>query len=322
MPNIITHTIFCEEVLKQITNQKYKQRIETYIEEYRIGTNGPDFLFFHNVFPLWKKQDEKIPMIGTMFHRESINDFYECALQSYHQQVEGAIKDAMSVYIIAHYLHWQLDSVMHPYVVYRTGFKEKMSTPYHHRFESMMDTMLLQHYRHTNIKHYKTYEICKCSPYSVDTISNIYLPCIQKCQNKYIDKKDIEQSLQDWQKAQRYLYDPYSVKYYGLKIYEKIIHSPWLYSGNIVRSKIDTTYDVCNEKHTLWKHPCTGSESFESVYDLMDKAIANAQIGLSYLFESLDTNNFEKFLSFINNKTYNNGIHEKLERLYKDVIYD
>ena len=322
MPNIITHTIFCEEVLKKIENQKYRQMIELHLEEYHIGTNGPDFFFFHGTFPFWKKNTSKIPMIGTMFHRENINLFYETAIHAYLEQEAGILKDAIGSYLIGHYLHWQLDSIMHPYVVYKTGFKEDMSTYYHHRFESMMDTILLKHYRNTSIRHFKTYELCKRSKYSVDAIATLYLPCIEKCQNKKLDKEIIQQALEDWEKAQRYLYDPHSVKYRLLKGIEKINHTPWLISGNVVRPEVDERYDVVNLAHHLWKHPCSGKESFESVYDLMDKAIWDAQIGLSYLFEAMEGKGNTKLLSFIDDKTYANGIKDKAERLYKDVIYE
>ena len=322
MPNIITHTIFCEEVLKTITNHKYRSIIEAHMEEYRIGTNGPDFFFFHGTFPLRKKNKSEIPMIGTMFHREKINLFYDTAIQTYHAQEEGTLKEAMASYVIGHYLHWQLDSIMHPYVVYRTGFKEAMSTYYHHRFESMMDTMLLDHYRHTSIKHFKTYEICKRSENSVKAIANIYLPCIAKCQNKIIASDLIKASLQDWEKAQRYLYDPNGIKYCSLKVIEKINHTPWYISGNVVRATIDQRYDVMNENHTLWKHPCTGKESFESVYDLMDRAMQEAQIGLSHLFHAMEDQDINPLLRFIDDKTYANGVKGKAERLYKNVIYD
>lgn len=322
MPNIITHTIFCEEVLKEIKNKKYKTIIENHMHEYRIGTNGPDFLFFYGFYPFWKKQDMQIANIGATFHNMHINDFYDIAIQQYHNQTNSDLKDAIGTYIIAHYLHWQLDSIMHPYVVYKTGFKEKMSKYYHHRFESMMDTIMLDRYRNETIKSYVAFKNCWLSQYSVKAISNVYCKCIKQCLQQDVSEETIAKSLQDWELAQRYLYDPSGIKYHLVKGYECIVNKPWLFSGNIVRAKIDHHHDVMNDNHKLWLHPCTGAQSKESVTDLFSRALENAKIGLPLLFNALDdSNKTNLFLCFIANKTYSNGISEKLPRIHKEVIY-
>ena len=116
------------------------------MQEYRIGCNGPDFLFFHDILPLWKKQNKRVSRIGGKIHQENINLFYKIAIQIYHDEKDLTIKEALASYICGHFLHWRLDSIMHPYVVYRTGFNEPTSSGYHHRFESMMDTILLKKY--------------------------------------------------------------------------------------------------------------------------------------------------------------------------------
>lgn len=321
MPNIITHTIFCEEVLKTITNKTYKKIINDNMNEYRIGTNGPDFFFFYGFYPFWKKQDLKISAIGTKFHNAYINEFYECAIHSYLKEKKSAVKDAMAAYIIGHYLHWQLDSIMHPYVVYRTGFKEKMSKYYHHRFESMIDTIMLDRFRDTTIKNYQTFKICWISKNSVQAISKVYIPAIKKCQDMEIDETTIQTALADWEHAQRLLHDPQGYKYRLIKIYEFIIRKPWLFSGNIVKRKIDHKHDIMNDMHELWLNPCSGAQSKESVTELFDRAQRDAQTGLALLFNALDEKGLVPFLKFLDNKTYANGINSDLPRKHKNVIY-
>lgn len=321
MPNIITHTIFCEEVYKGITNQKYKQCIDRNRKEYLIGTNGPDFLFFHDAFPLYKKQDLTVSTIGSQLHRKKINAFYSSAIQSYHAKKEGAVKEAMASYIIGHYLHWQLDSIMHPYVVYFTGFGKPFSKMHHHRFESMMDTINLKQYRGETIKTYETYKLCKRSKYSSKVISAVYIPAVKKCLDETLDETSIKEALQDWEKAQRYLYDPKQVKYRLLRLLESITRKPGL-SGNIVRVKIDPSYDVMNVAHREWLHPCTGEPSTESADDLFQKAIVKAQEGLLLLFDALDHKPKQALLEFIDNKTYANGVKGSQKRFYMDDIYE
>ena len=321
MPNIITHVIFCEEVYKKIKNDKYKELIKEYKKEYLIGTNGPDFLFFHGAFPIYKKQDMRISNIGSELHRKKINAFYKSAVNTYHKQKEGALKDAMASYIIGHYLHWQLDSVLHPFVVYFTGFKQTNSKMHHHRFESMMDTINLKNYRNETIKTYETFRICRRSKYSSKAISKVYVSAVKDCFDMIIHVEEIKQALKDWEKAQKYLYDPKKIKYRLLKIVEFITRKPGL-SGNVVTPDIDTRYDVMNVRKQEWKHPCTGEVSNESEDELFQKAIANATIGLPLLFDALNNKPITPLLKFMDNRSYSNGIKGNMKRLYMDDIYE
>ena len=322
MPNIITHSIFCEEVMNTIKNEKYKAIINNHKKDYHIGTNGPDFLFFHDFYPFWKPQNKRVANIATKFHNAHINSFYDIALTQYAKQPAGEPKDAMAAYICGHYLHWQLDSIMHPYVVYKTGFKTKMSKYYHHRFESMMDTIMLDRFRNQSIKTYVTYRNCWQSQHSAEVISQIYCECSKQLLKEEIDYETITKALQDWELAQRYLYDPKGIKYQLIKSYEWLIRKPWLFSGNIVRAKIDETHDIMNDQHQLWLHPCTGTQSKESVNDLFIKALHESEIGLPLLFDALQENQKkDAFLAFLDDKTYANGINQPLPRIHKELIY-
>lgn len=320
MPNIITHAIFCEEVYKHINNLYYKELIAKHKKEYLIGTNGPDFLFFHDVFPLYKKQNMRVSDIGSELHRNKINAFYKSAIKTYHKQKDDESKKAMASYIIGHYLHWQLDSVMHPYVVYFTGFNQTFSKMHHHRFESMMDTINLKNYRNETIQTYETFRICRRSKYSSKVISKVYTQAVKDCLHIEISKEDIKQALQDWEKAQKYLYDPKKIKIRFLKAIEFITRKPGL-SGNIVTLDIDERYDVMNVEKREWKHPCTGEVSNESEDELFQKAIHKASIGLPLLFDALDHKTIQPLLDFIDDHSYSNGVKGKMKRLYMDDIY-
>ena len=322
MPNVITHTIFAETVLAEMENEKYKNWILKHKEEYLIGCNGPDFLFFHDVFPLTRKRDMRLSKLGSKLHAKKINCFYDRAIKEYFKTKEGTLKEASASYLIAHYLHWQLDSIMHPYVVYRTGFNEPLSSPYHHRFESMMDTMLLKKYKNTSIKTYKTYENTKRSINTVEVISNLYIPCIKACFNESVQSTDIKKALEDWEKAQKYLYDPYAIKFKCIQFIEKIIKKPWALSGNIVLPKVDEHYDVLNINKTTWHHPITNSPSNKSVEELMQEACEETKKGLPILFTAMENGNTEAFLAFLADRSYGNGVAGKVVRKYKKVIYE
>ena len=46
MPNIITHTLFADEFLQE-ASPSLKEWLEPRRQLVEIGSNGPDFLFFH-----------------------------------------------------------------------------------------------------------------------------------------------------------------------------------------------------------------------------------------------------------------------------------
>ncbi len=315
MPNIITHDLFCEKVYNALSENK--QLIKSHYKEFRIGSNGPDFLFFHHLF---KEQKSSISTIGNTLHETCINEFYDNAISAC-QMANEDIKDKMSVYLIGHYLHWQLDSMMHPYVVYRTGFKDKVSTYCHYRFESMMDAMFLKHYKHQTIKDIKTYSICDHDALTIEAISNIYIPCVKSCLNEEISPVDIKQSLADWQQVQKLVYDPYMLKYKCLKIYETIAKKPWYRSGNIVPCKIDTTYDVLNIKRKEWAHPCSGETSTLSAISILENAQALAIARIPLLLDAIQNDNRSPFLEVLENKTYSYGIAPGNEPIYENNIY-
>ena len=51
MPNLITHKIFAEEVLKRLHHEDIIQMIKDNEQLYYIGSNGPDPLFFYGATP-------------------------------------------------------------------------------------------------------------------------------------------------------------------------------------------------------------------------------------------------------------------------------
>ncbi len=314
MPNIITHDLFCQEVFKNLP-QTYT--ILNNRQAYRIGSNGPDFLFFHKLF---KKGESKIAKIGVQLHDDYIHEFYETAILTCAKE-ETFLKSCMISYLIGHYLHWQLDSVMHPYVFYHTGFSKKEYKYNHYRFESMMDTMLLRHFNQQSTKQFKTYQVCAHNDLIIDSITKIYIPSVQASLQQKITREDIKRALHDWQQVQKLLYDPYMVKYKLAKIVEKTIAKPWLVTGNVVTTKIDTKHDILNLNGQTWYHPVTKEASQEGVLELFEKAKQRALKGIPILMHCIKINDASAFLRILNHATYTTGLEAHRKMLYEDIIY-
>ena len=72
MPNIITHKIFAEEVLKKISKKDIEDIIERYHQIYYIGSNGPDFLFFQHAKPWEAMKSHTLNRLGSAMQEKSM----------------------------------------------------------------------------------------------------------------------------------------------------------------------------------------------------------------------------------------------------------
>lgn len=313
MPNIITHGLFAKSVYDEISDQNLKEIIKEFPREFIIGSNGPDFLFFYKFF---EKKYESIRKLGNQVHSGHVNEFYEKAFELINNQKDEKLKKAMTSYIAGHLCHWALDSRAHPYIFYKTGSYSGLSASMHHRFESMMDAMMLKKINNETIKTFKFYLLAKQSPISSKAVSNIYVPIVQDVFHETIHEKQIKDALDDWYTLQKCLYDPKGAKTKLLKVYEKKVKQPWLFSGNVVPYQIDPTFDVLNEQKKYWCHPTDDTKgSYESFMEIFERAKKD----VLEIFDHM--NNIEFILSKIGNASYDTQESEIKEMKYFDLIY-
>ena len=328
MPNIITHKIFGEEVIALLekSSDLHKQEILRMIRRHEhlfyIGTNGPDFLFFHNAKPWQVMKSHQIAKIGSVLHREQVNDFYEGALQAIRSQQDETIKERMIVYFMGHLCHWALDKTTHPYIFYRTGNCKGKSASMHHRFESMMDAMMLKRYHQTTVRHYPQYEITTYDEKMLQAIARVYVPATKAALRIDLKVYDIRKALDDWYDVQKLLYLPSERAMTLLQQFEKKVNQDWYLSGYIVPEHVDETYDVLNLDHTLWYHPCTlRLSSTASFIDLFEEALGVASEALKVAFQDLKDETFG-LGNILHEQAYDSGMSPDHVMKHFDMIYD
>ena len=313
MPSIITHGLFAKNVFNNLKDEQLVQIIKNNPREFIIGSNGPDFFFFYKIF---NSKAKNIRDVGNLVHSMKINDFFINAFEIIDQEENKELKEAMTSYIIGHLCHWALDSCAHPYVFYKTGAYSTITESWHHRFESMIDTILLKNMKNESIKTFKFYLLAKQSKNTLDVISKIYIPTVKKLYDVEITRKHIKDALNDWYQILSFVYDPHKSKIKLLKTYEKIKNSPWLYSGNVIPVDIDDTYDVLNTKKDTWCYPTDkdkkSNESFMEIYERAKDLILDILNNI---------NDKDYMFSHINNASYDTGESEIKELMYFDYIY-
>lgn len=274
MPNIITHTIFAQEVFRKEKNAEIASVIERNPHLYAIGSNGPDFLFFSHIKPWEAYRSHTLNHLGSRMHAEHINDFYTTALACIRKQTVTAVRKDMTAYLFGHLCHWALDMIAHPYVFYCTGSGKGKNAGYHHRMESMIDAYALRHYRNESIREWHCYDTCTFDEDMLKAIARIYVPIAREVYHTDVKVYDLRETLRSWRDVQKMLYDPKGRRYKAIHSLEKALRQQWKISGSIIPSKVDERYDVMNERKRFWLHPCDDQiASNASFYELFDEAI-------------------------------------------------
>lgn len=318
MPNIITHSLFAQDMLDRFTDRKW---LQDRAHLFTVGSNGPDYLFFSGLDAKGFFRDSKLRRYGGKLHSGHVNDFYASALQSVRSEKDDAIKADMTAYVCGHLCHWALDSTVHPYVYYRTGKGTKQNSWNHHRMESVLDSIVLKVKRGETVREFNTPAIANCSLDEARAVARIYVPAIETIFNERIAPHLIKDSLDSWHFIQKAEYDPGGKKLASLKGIESVIRTRNLASGLIVPNEPKDDHDVCNLMHKKWVHPADETiVSTESFFDLYDKALIKAETAMRLFVAAIKDPEEEKdFLHFIGNRTYNEGLSEDLPMVNFDV---
>lgn len=107
MPSIYAHHKFGKLVIPKLPVE-IKRVIRKYPRSFRIGLQGPDFLFFYRAF-----SKNKINQIGVYYHHNDIYPFIQHALEVVRKY--GTDSSQYS-YILGFICHFALDNACHPYV--------------------------------------------------------------------------------------------------------------------------------------------------------------------------------------------------------------
>lgn len=107
MPAIYAHNKFGKLVIAKLPKEM-KAVIQKYPRSFRIGLQGPDYLFFYRAF-----SKNKINQTGVYYHHHDAYPFMENALEVIKKY---GTNSSQYSYILGFICHFVLDNVCHPYV--------------------------------------------------------------------------------------------------------------------------------------------------------------------------------------------------------------
>lgn len=321
MPNIICHTLFMDDVFDSL-EPSMQEWMEPRKQLLRIGANGPDILFFHG-YNLKRLHQTELRHLGSKMHHVKTNEFYIKAVDCIEKEKNETIKKDMLAYVCGHLCHWALDSITHPYIFYRTGNCKGESAWWHHRFESILDAVMLKIKRDCTIENFRIGEICDAPLEVARAIARVYVPISNEVFNVEMKPHQIVESLQDWNFVQGVFYDPSGKKDKTVRSIEKVFGSENMLSGYLVPNKADDPYDVCNAMHERWCYPVDETMvSTESFLELYDKAMLVAKNAIRLFIDAINNDQGKiDLVYFLQDKNYDCGISEEKEMIHFNTIW-
>lgn len=247
MPNIWTHLLFGQEVLKDTGLGRWLENRDTR-NLFHLGCQGPDPLFYHRFQP-WKK-DKRMSRLGSAMHEEHCGAF----LRTLFRHLRGAGDEEPAVIFAAGFLlHHLLDRNAHPYIFVKSGFKKWN----HQRFEIILDTIAARRLRgiHTwRTPVWRELEVGSGLPRQVvrllDALCTEFYPDLYEG----LGTADWHQAYSDFLTAQKLFHDPTGIK----RLLTAGQISPFVYR------KRNAPLDYCNDAKAAWIDPCDGETAYHT----------------------------------------------------------
>lgn len=275
MPNIWTHLIFGQEVLKRIGEEKLIEQPHMR-NLFNMGCQGPDFLFYHNFLP-WKK-GAVMNQLGSAMHSKHCGPVLMDLLESVAgKRADKESPDEAVIYAVGFVLHHTLDRNVHPYVFSRSGFAKWD----HQRFEVMMDTLVVRRMLGMDTwrkQVWREIDTGGAFPAGIVEAFEQIAACHYPELAARIRREDWNQANRDMVRAQRLFHDPTGMR----RIFTFGQIEPLVYKRRV------PPLDVLNLAGRPWLDPTDGTtlrkESFEELWDAaMEESEAIVSTVLAWL---------------------------------------
>lgn len=324
MPNVITHGLMAQETLKQLPVSTVRSAIEHFEQAFLFGSNGPDFLFYYNVWP-WLNQKEaaRISDFGEIIHRQKINEFTDTMVDLAYQLPKGKKQDIALAFIAGYLTHWSLDSVAHPFIFYRSGEMKGSTRYWHYRYESMLDSLMVTRVFELKLQDVPSKKFVKLSKMERETIAWIVSTAVYKVYGTVLTQQEAMTCMKHFYQVLHALFDPKTRLFPVVQWVENhLMRKPWNFSSHMVIGDLDEVHDILNEHREAWCNPTDPSEiHHDSFMQLFDQALGRATLALS----QLDHIGMKKAVSMapvMQNRQFDTGKSEDRPMIIYDSVYE
>jgi hypothetical protein len=267
MPSLLTHQFFATKVMDVL--KKDFPYLYDFYSVVTLGAQGPDPLFFYGMVP-WRKRKNKhqIQNFGSALHNLNPN----VTLLKLMETVDEHSSPLWLSYVIGAISHYALDTTVHPYVFFHTGFDTfgQLVPPFqskHALFEVLLDVALLQKHE-LDRHHYHPAVTLGVSEEQLLFISKKYAETYAN----NLETLSYHDAVKDMQRIYQFLFYAKPVKKYLVKTFIGKESMPY----NLMHPKeISSSMEqrLLNESHQPFMHPVTGEKLNDDVEQMIEKAL-------------------------------------------------
>lgn len=321
MPDLVMHYYYANELRKKLPKE-----VQSKIKDknlYIFASAGPDPFFFYKFYKF--KENKKVADLGHYMHENKIFEFFYKLTDITKNSVE--FKDLLFSYLSGFIAHHTLDSLVHPYVFYKTGLHDKNDANtdiyrgLHTKLERAMDAYIIREYYRQ--KPHKFDIVCEVLnlreiPQSLeDSFNELY---------RIFDLEDGYSLVNDsvyWQrKFYKFINDPIGIKNFVFKIIDSKKMPVALSYLSYYKKEIDDI-DILNLNKESWANPSDESiVSNLSVLELLDAAVIKGENIIKELYNYIYLNDQVDLESFLPRTSYLDGLEKEFSNMkyFKNIF--
>lgn len=319
MPATVVHAYFAQDL-----NDILPKEIKNKLDVNRLKTFGQsiDSLMFYNLFSILP--GKKIRDFQKYFHTNKTQDFF-VNLINYIKENDYTEDIDVNSFLVGTICHYVLDSTVHPYIYYKTGYfnKNDKGTYKYNNVHTFMETFLDNDMikRRESINPYK-FNISKFS-FDTSKFSNELKDTIKYTFKETFDVDNMDQIYYKSLKQMRnsifiFRQDRYGIKKFFYKLADTFTSKRvFRFEAISYHYPLNDRHNFLNENHKLWRNPCDYSLiSEESFLDLYLRALKLAKVMICASFDYINGKDIELEKVFVN-KSYITGLDCELDKELK-----
>lgn len=310
MPATAAHAFFAKDVYDILPND-IKENLN--VSRIKMFAQSTDSLMFYNLLSIIP--GKKIRMFQKQFHRNQTQEFF-INLLKYIKESEKKDKDTLS-FLYGFITHYALDSTIHPYIFYKTGYFDK-SKPNSYKYnnihtfmETFIDNDMIR--RRYNINPYKFNFSKFCfdiKPFSNNLNQTINYTFYNTFKIKNMDKIYYKSLKQMNFFIKYFRQDKYGIKKNIYKFFDSFTSQrTFRLEALSYHYPLNDRHNFLNLNNKMWRNPTTYDlTSTESFVDLYLKAIKISKILICASFDYLNDKDIDLEKIF-DNTSYVTGLN-------------
>lgn len=319
MPATVVHAYFAQD-LNDILPKEIKNKLD--VNRLKTFGQSTDSLMFYNLFSILP--GKKIRDFQKYFHTNKTQEFF-INLINYIKENDYTEDIDVNSFLVGAICHYVLDSTVHPYIYYKTGYfnKNDKSTYKYNNVHTFMETFLDNDMikRRESINPYK-FNISKFS-FDTSKFSNELNDTIKYTFKETFDVDNMDKIYYKSLKQMRnsifiFRQDRYGIKKFFYKLADTFTSKRvFRFEAISYHYPLNDRHNFLNENHKLWRNPCDYSlTSEESFLDLYLRALKLTKVMICASFDYINGKDIELEKVFIN-KSYITGLDCELDKELK-----